>query len=174
VIGGEQRLHGHPAEVERARHPAVPAAPELAGVELGELLGVELADAGVVEDHQVVEVGVTVGVGEVRRAGQQRRARAGAAAVVPDDELLVEDARVVVGADVHAVAQQCGKDVAIDVELARWVLPPLDPDPCILLALARPRVGLQLLVILQVVLLEDHANGHAAPAGIDQRLGDRQ
>ena len=54
----------------------------------------------------LLEVVVGVVVGEVGGARQQRRARLRLAAVVANDELLMEDLRVEVALDFDPVAQQ--------------------------------------------------------------------
>jgi hypothetical protein len=75
----------------------VHAARESAAAELLDLGLVLAANVGVSEDEDVVQVLVGVGERKVGRAGEERRVRTGLSlAVVAEDELLMEDGRVVV------------------------------------------------------------------------------
>ena len=106
MVGREQHLHRHTGQVVDLRDRAVEAAAEGAAAKLLDLLLVLAADEGAVEDDQVVEVAMRVRFGEVGRASQQRRCRCRlAVAVVAEDELLVEELRVVIAADLDVGAQ---------------------------------------------------------------------
>lgn len=72
MVRREQDLHWDARDVVDLGDLAVGAAPERAVSQLVALALVLAADERVVEHDDVVQVAVGVGVGEVRRAGQQR------------------------------------------------------------------------------------------------------
>ncbi len=84
---------------------------EVALLDLAIFAAVQVGNLAATHDHQMVEIGAGTGVGEVRGAGQE-------SAPVPHDELLVEDARIEVGADVDRGAQDHVLNLAIDLILA--------------------------------------------------------
>jgi hypothetical protein len=94
VVGGEGDLDGDAVDADRLRHISEQAAAELPEREPRKLVRVLPADECTVEDVDVVEVVVGVVVGQVGGASQERRLRLRLAAVVADDELLMEDLRI--------------------------------------------------------------------------------
>jgi len=123
------------------------------------------------EDEDMVEVGVGVGVGEVRRPGQERGVPARlpppvrAQPKVPDDELLMKDMGVVeVEPDLDLAAGECGEDVAVDLVVGRIPGPPVDAGA----------IRWRRLVLHQVRVVENQAYGLARETLSDQRFGDRR
>ncbi len=107
-------------------------------------------DVLVVHDHHVIEVLVRAARREVGRAGEHRFA-------VADDELLVEDAGVVVALDIDVRAQHRRQDRPVGLVAAQR-LPWIGAHP------ARS----------QVVVLDHQLHQHPAPARPHDRLRDRQ
>jgi hypothetical protein len=125
VVGGEEHLHGDAREAVRPRLVSLQAAAEAAAAELGDLGLVLAADVGVAKDEHVVQVAVRVGDGEVGRARKERRGWQGpAAAVVAQDELLVEEGRVVVAAHLDVGAKERRQDAPVLGQVGLVLEPP--------------------------------------------------
>jgi hypothetical protein len=131
---------------------------------------------------------VCVVVGEVGGASQERGARVRLPAVVANNELLMEDLRVEVALDFDPVAKQGREDDAIDRERFAFALQvlggglligaPLKAMDRLSLRLPAVNVGLRkfrhlLELGADVVLLDEHVDRDALPAGVDDRFRDR-